>query len=184
MSTAMPRCNRCSVTACAVIETARGWVLAARSARGVCALEFGEEAGALAAEAARRFPGVALEVRASPASGSEWVEQVRAVVESPARAGELEVDLEGVGTAFERAVWAALRAIPAGEVVTYGELARRLGRDPAAARAVGRACGANRVAVAIPCHRVVGRDGGLTGYRWGLERKRGLLATERAGCPR
>ena len=82
------------------------------------------------------------------------------------------------GTAFQQQVWAALREIPPGETATYGEIARRIGK-PAAVRAVGTACGANQIAVAIPCHRVVGSDGKLTGYRWGVQRKRALLDREK-----
>jgi methylated-DNA-[protein]-cysteine S-methyltransferase len=90
--------------------------------------------------------------------------------------------VEAGGTAFQRLVWGALRAIPAGAVVSYGELARRIGR-PAAVRAVGLANGANPVSVVVPCHRVVGSDGSLTGYGGGIERKRWLLAHEAVGLP-
>jgi AraC family transcriptional regulator of adaptative response/methylated-DNA-[protein]-cysteine methyltransferase len=82
------------------------------------------------------------------------------------------------GTAFQHRVWTALREIPPGETVTYGDIARRIGK-PEAVRAVGTACGANRIAVAIPCHRVVGSTGKLTGYRWGVERKQALLDREK-----
>jgi AraC family transcriptional regulator of adaptative response/methylated-DNA-[protein]-cysteine methyltransferase len=84
------------------------------------------------------------------------------------------------GTAFQERVWQALRAIPTGATATYAEIAARIG-SPGAARAVGQACAANPLAVAIPCHRVVKRDGDLSGYRWGVERKRALLARERTG---
>ena len=93
-------------------------------------------------------------------------------------AAGLALPLDIRGTVFQRQVWEALRAIPAGETRSYGEVAAGIGR-PGAVRAVARACGANAVAVAVPCHRVVARDGGLAGYRWGVARKRALLARER-----
>jgi AraC family transcriptional regulator of adaptative response/methylated-DNA-[protein]-cysteine methyltransferase len=96
-------------------------------------------------------------------------------VENPAFGLDLPLDLKG--TAFELQVWAALREIPAGETASYGEVARRIG-SPSAVRAVARACASNKIAVAIPCHRVIGADGSLTGYRWGVERKQALLARE------
>ena len=91
---------------------------------------------------------------------------------------EFDVPLASTGTPFQQRVWAALRAIPAGETVSYTELAQRIG-SPAAVRAVAGACAANPVAVAIPCHRVVRTDGGLSGYRWGIERKAALIAREK-----
>ena len=103
--------------------------------------------------------------------------KVVAYVEAPHK--ELELPLDMRGTAFQQQVWAALREIPPGETATYGEIARRIGK-PAAVRAVGTACGANHIAVAIPCHRVVGSDGKLTGYRWGVQRKRALLDREKS----
>jgi AraC family transcriptional regulator of adaptative response/methylated-DNA-[protein]-cysteine methyltransferase len=97
------------------------------------------------------------------------------LVEEPARGLQLPLDIRG--TAFQQRVWATLQAIPAGERVSYGELARRIGQ-PRAVRAVARACGANPLAVAVPCHRAVDAKGGLAGYRWGLERKQVLLERE------
>jgi AraC family transcriptional regulator of adaptative response/methylated-DNA-[protein]-cysteine methyltransferase len=98
-------------------------------------------------------------------------------VAAPGRALDLPLDIKG--TAFQARVWRALQRIPAGETMSYGALAQSLGM-PGAARAVGTACGGNEIAVLIPCHRVVGGDGRLTGYRWGVERKRALLDRERA----
>jgi AraC family transcriptional regulator of adaptative response/methylated-DNA-[protein]-cysteine methyltransferase len=98
------------------------------------------------------------------------------LIEEPGAAHDLPLDLRG--TAFQAQVWAALRKIPAGATVTYSELAKQLGR-PSATRAVAQACGANPVAVAVPCHRVIGSTGQLTGYRWGVERKRTLLEKEK-----
>ena len=103
--------------------------------------------------------------------------EVIALVDEPARAAELPLDIRG--TAFEERVWAELRKIPVGTTASYGEIAAALGH-PTAHRAVARACGANRIAVIIPCHRVVRADGSLSGYRWGVERKRALLDAERA----
>ncbi len=99
-------------------------------------------------------------------------------MERPGQAVSLPLDIGG--TAFQQRVWQALRAIPAGSTASYGDIARAIG-EPAAVRAVARACGANALAVAIPCHRVVRSDGGLSGYRWGVERKRDLLTRERKG---
>src|SRR5437773_9325020 len=99
-----------------------------------------------------------------------------ALVEAPGSGAELPLDVRG--TAFQQRVWEVLRAIPAGSTVTYAELASRIG-SPTATRAVAQACGANRLAVAIPCHRVVRTDGSLSGYRWGVERKQALLERER-----
>ncbi|WP_017591639.1 methylated-DNA--[protein]-cysteine S-methyltransferase [Nocardiopsis potens] len=92
-----------------------------------------------------------------------------------------DLPLRPSGTAFQRQVWAELAAVPYGGTVTYGELAERIGRGPSSARAVGSANGANPIALVIPCHRVVGADGGLTGYEWGVDRKRFLLDLERDG---
>ena len=91
--------------------------------------------------------------------------------------GTTELPLDVRGTVFQRSVWQALCQIPAGTTVTYSEIAKRIGR-PKASRAVAAACAANKIAIAIPCHRVVRKDGSLAGYRWGIERKRALLATE------
>ena len=98
------------------------------------------------------------------------------LVDDPARGLDLPLDIRG--TAFQRRVWQELRKVPAGATVTYGELAKRIGNERAV-RAVGTACGANTLAIAIPCHRAVGSDGNLTGYRWGVERKKKLLDRER-----
>src|SRR5207247_10899412 len=97
------------------------------------------------------------------------------LVEAPGVGLDLRLDVRG--TAFQQRVWQALREIPAGETVRYTELARRIGA-PKSVRAVAQACGANRLAVAIPCHRVVRNDGALSGYRWGVERKRTMLGRE------
>ncbi|MBD0276023.1 MAG: methylated-DNA--[protein]-cysteine S-methyltransferase, partial [Acetobacteraceae bacterium] len=143
---------------------------------GVCFIGFAEDADPLEGDLRRRFPAARIE----PA-GEVLAETVRAVVrfiEEPKAALALPLDLRG--TAFQRRVWEALQSIPFGETRTYGELAAMVGA-PGAVRAVARACAQNHVSLAVPCHRVVGKDGNLTGYRWGVPRKRALLAKERAG---
>lgn len=148
-----------------------GLVLVAWSDTGLCAILPGEEVPALRADLARRFGGWAC----LPASADARIDRVLAFLEAPA--GVLDWPLDPRGTPFQLAVWDALRRVPAGTTTTYGNLAGLLGM-PSAARAVARACAANPLAGAIPCHRVIGRDGSLTGYRWGLERKAMLLARE------
>ena len=150
-----------------------GAILVAWSEQGISAIDLGDSPEELAVEFQRRFPDAAL-IEGELEVGS-MVSKVARFVENPASG--LDLPLEIRGTTFEQRVWAALREIPAGQTASYGEVARRIGA-PAAARAVARACAANTLAVAIPCHRVVGHDGGLTGYRWGIERKRALLARE------
>lgn len=151
-----------------------GLVLVAATDRGVCAILIGDDEAALASDLRGRFQRAEF-VQADRAF-DDWVRQVVALVEAPRDGLALPLDIQG--TAFQRRVWEALRAIPAGETVSYGQLAARLG-EPRAVRAVASACGANKVAVAVPCHRVVGKDGALTGYRWGVARKRALLERER-----
>jgi AraC family transcriptional regulator of adaptative response/methylated-DNA-[protein]-cysteine methyltransferase len=150
-----------------------GRVLVAATERGVCAVLLGDDAGALAADLARRFP------RAARAPGGpEMAAVVAAVVrlvEEPAAPARLPLDLRG--TAFQLRVWEALTRIPAGRTVSYAELAAAVGA-PRGARAVARACAGNPVAVLVPCHRVIRGDGDLSGYRWGIARKRALLARE------
>ncbi len=150
-----------------------GAILVARSARGVCAITLGDDPDALVRALQDRLP--AARRCGDDPDFAQLVAQIVGLVEAPGTAHALPLDVRG--TAFQRRVWEALRAIPAGTTVTYGELAQRIGA-PAAVRAVGTACGANPVAVAIPCHRVVRTDGSLSGYRWGIERKRVLLARE------
>jgi AraC family transcriptional regulator of adaptative response/methylated-DNA-[protein]-cysteine methyltransferase len=150
-----------------------GWVLVAATEKGVCGIEFGDTAGALREGLATRFPNA--ELRSDDPDFAAWVKTVLSLIDAPGNALELPLDIRG--TAFQRRVWEALRAIPAGSTATYGEVAVRIG-SPAAVRAVANACAANPVAVAIPCHRVVGQDGELRGYRWGLRRKQALLERE------
>lgn len=156
-------------------DSALGPLLVGATAKGVCFIGFGEPFAALEADLRRRFPRAA--VMEDPAL-SHHVAAVAATLAEPARALDLPLDLRG--TAFQQRVWAALRAIPAGQTTTYGALAASLG-EARAVRAVARACGANPLAPIVPCHRVVAKDGALTGYRWGLDAKRRLLAGERSG---
>lgn len=151
-----------------------GIVMVAASARGVCSIMLGDDVSMLQGELQRRFA----KARLVPGDRrfAALLAQVVALIEAPQTTTELPLDVRG--TAFQHQVWMALRDIPAGTTVTYAELARRIGK-PNAVRAVGAACGANPVAVAIPCHRVVGKDGKLTGYRWGTARKSALLERER-----
>jgi AraC family transcriptional regulator of adaptative response/methylated-DNA-[protein]-cysteine methyltransferase len=141
---------------------------------GLCALFFGDDPAELEQELRDRFPRAKL--TKGDRAFKDLVAKVVAYVEAPQKALDLPLDVQG--TAFQHRVWTALREIPSGETVTYGDIARRIGK-PEAVRAVGTACGANRIAVAIPCHRVVGSTGKLTGYRWGVERKQALLDREK-----
>ncbi len=155
-----------------------GWLLVAATERGVCCVLLGDDPGTLIAELARRFPRAA---RAEGGSGMEQlVATVLGLVENPAAPAVLPLDVRG--TVFQLRVWQSLMAIPAGQTISYAQLAAAVG-VPNGARAVARACASNHVAVAIPCHRVVRGDGDLSGYRWGVARKRALLERERAGKP-
>ncbi|MEO8422017.1 MAG: bifunctional DNA-binding transcriptional regulator/O6-methylguanine-DNA methyltransferase Ada [Hyphomicrobium sp.] len=154
-----------------------GLALVAATDKGVCAIFFGDDAATLERELRDRFPRAKL-IGGDRGFG-KLVAKVVAYVEAPQKGMQLPLDVRG--TAFQQQVWAALREIPPGQTVTYGDIARRIGK-PAAVRAVGTACGANRIAVAIPCHRVVGTDGKLTGYRWGVQRKRALLDREKGNA--
>lgn len=158
-----------TVTGCSL-----GRLLVAASARGVTAILIGDDDGALVAELRRAFPNAELD--AAPDAFASLVADVVRLVERPCDAPDLPLDIRG--TAFQHRVWQALAAIPVGETVTYADVARRIGA-PRAVRAVARACAANTLAVAIPCHRVVRSDGGLSGYRWGIDRKRALLDREK-----
>jgi AraC family transcriptional regulator of adaptative response/methylated-DNA-[protein]-cysteine methyltransferase len=158
----------------AIHETRLGWLLVAVTAAGVCAIEFGDSQAQLEASLHTRFPQAEIIPGGSVFEG--WVQRILNFLDRPAQALDLPVDVRG--TAFQHQVWQALRQIPLGETISYTELARRVGR-PKAVRAVAQACALNQVAVVIPCHRVVGASGSLTGYRWGIERKRWLIERER-----
>jgi AraC family transcriptional regulator of adaptative response/methylated-DNA-[protein]-cysteine methyltransferase len=160
---------RFAVGACSL-----GAILVAATGRGICAVLMGDDPELLVRDLQDRFPRARL--IGADAGFEQTVAQVVGLVETP-RIG-LDLPLDVRGTAFQQRVWAALRAIPAGETVSYTVLAQRIGA-PAAVRAVAGACAANPVAVAIPCHRVVRNDGGLSGYRWGIERKAALIRREK-----
>ncbi len=150
-----------------------GQVLVAATDKGICAILLGDDAEELLRELQDRF--AAAELSGGDAAFDRYVAQVVGVVEAPGRTHDLPLDIGG--TAFQQKVWQALRRIPAGTTVSYAGIAVSVGQ-PAAVRAVAGACAANALAVAIPCHRVVRTDGALSGYRWGVERKRELLARE------
>ena len=155
----------------AIARSYVGEVLVGLSDRGVCAVLIGEDEAALLEELRQRFPHSSLRHDA----GCRTAADVAGLIERPAQPVPVSVDLRG--TAFQQAVWNSLRQIPSGETITYTELAARVGR-PRAVRAAAAACAANPVAIVVPCHRVVGRNGELRGYRWGTERKRRLLEAE------
>lgn len=158
------------------VPTSLGLLLVAVTARGVCSVSLGDDEASLVGGLRREYPGAALE-RATDAR-DRLVDAVVAHVEGRAGAGELPLDVRA--TAFQWQVWRALQRIPEGATRTYQAVAKELGR-PTAARAVARACASNRVAILIPCHRVIRGDGELGGYKWGIARKAALLARERSG---
>jgi AraC family transcriptional regulator of adaptative response/methylated-DNA-[protein]-cysteine methyltransferase len=157
----------------AVGECSLGSMLVAASEQGVCAILLGDNPGALVRELLARFP------KAQPIDEDRefkhLLAQVAGIVETPSRGLDLALDVRG--TPFQQRVWQALREIPAGSTASYTELAERIGA-PKEAYAVGQACAANVIAVAIPCHRAVRKNGSLAGYRWGVARKRTLLERE------
>lgn len=157
----------------AIGECALGAIVVAQSARGICAILLGDDADELARDLQDRFPRANL--IGGDANFEELVAKVVGFVEAPGLGLDLPLDVRG--TAFQQRVWQALREIPAGQTASYTEIAKRIGA-PSAVRAVAQACAANALAVAIPCHRVVRNDGGLSGYRWRVERKRALLDSE------
>ena len=157
----------------AIGETSLGQVLVATSHAGLRAVLLGDDAGALVCDLQSRLPDAALAVDAGGVQPA--LQAVIDCIEAPHLPLDLPLDLQG--PPFRINVWRALRRIPAGTTVSYGELARRLGM-PGSARAIAAACAANPLAVAVPCHRVVAADGSLSGYRWGMARKRTLLQRE------
>jgi AraC family transcriptional regulator of adaptative response/methylated-DNA-[protein]-cysteine methyltransferase len=159
----------------AVGDCSLGSILVAQSVKGVCAILLGDDPEGLVRELQDRFPRATLV--GGDAAFEKTVATVVGFVEQPARGLGLPLDVRG--TAFQQRVWQALRQIPVGSTATYAEIAARIGARESA-RAVAQACGANALAVAIPCHRVVRTDGSLSGYRWGVERKRSLLSKEGA----
>lgn len=153
-----------------------GAILVAATDRGICAILLGEAPEPILQDLQDRFPGA--EIVGGDPDFEGWMARVIGLVEAPGRGLDLPLDIRG--TAFQQRVWEALRRIPVGSTASYAEIARAIGL-PAATRAVAQACGANPIAVAIPCHRVVRSDGALSGYRWGVARKRDLLTREAEG---
>jgi AraC family transcriptional regulator of adaptative response/methylated-DNA-[protein]-cysteine methyltransferase len=153
-----------------IAECDLGYVAIARTAKGLAAAFIGDDEETLARHMKERFAG------AEAAEPDELTDRVIQSLDSVTDDPDIPVDPKG--TDFQKSVWRALRGIPAGATVTYSELARRIGR-PASVRAVAAACGANPIAVIVPCHRVIGKDGSLTGYAWGIEKKRMLLEREK-----
>lgn len=159
---------RFAVGACSL-----GAVLVAASARGICAITLGDDPDALVRDLQDRLPRA--ELVGDDTGFEQWIASVIGFIETPKQGLNLPLDVQG--TAFQQRVWRALQEIPVGTTASYTEIAERIGA-PRSVRAVAGACAANTLAVAIPCHRVVRNDGGLSGYRWGVERKRALLERE------
>jgi O-6-methylguanine DNA methyltransferase len=159
-----------------IVDSTLGRLLVAAAARGICAVSLHDADAVLEAELARDYPKA--ELRREDGGLHEWVSALLGYLSG--RSSDLDLPLDVPATEFQRKVWDALRAIPYGSTRTYGELAGALGYARTAARAVGHACATNPVSLVIPCHRAIRNDGGLGGYRWGLDRKRALLAQERS----
>lgn len=160
----------------AIGECSLGSILVARSERGICAILLGDDPNALARQVQDQFPHATL-IGDDP-EFEQLVASVVGMVESPGAGTSLPLDIRG--TAFQQRVWQALQTIPSGSTASYTDVARLIG-SPQSVRAVARACASNVLAIAIPCHRVVRNDGALSGYRWGVERKRVLLDREARG---
>ena len=160
----------------AIGQSSLGHVLVAQSGKGVCAILMGDDPQELILDLEKRFPKANL-IGANLVL-EDTVSKVISFVEAPGNGLDLQLDLRG--TAFQMRVWQALCEIPLGRTVSNSELAQTIGM-PKSTRAVAMACGANKIAIAAPCHRVVRNDGGLSGYRWGVERKRVLLEREASG---
>jgi AraC family transcriptional regulator of adaptative response/methylated-DNA-[protein]-cysteine methyltransferase len=156
-------------------DSSLGSVLVAHSELGICAILLGDDPEELLRDLQHRFPRVSL--IAGDRQSEQLVAEAVKLVETPGLKFDLPLDVRG--TDFQQRVWQALRDIPAGETASYSDIAHRIG-SPHSVRAVAQACGANNLAVAIPCHRVVRSDGALSGYHWGIERKRALLQREGA----
>jgi AraC family transcriptional regulator of adaptative response/methylated-DNA-[protein]-cysteine methyltransferase len=161
------------------VETALGWALVAATRRGVCMTALADERDGLVTALRQRFPAATLV--AEDTGLKDWAEQIVGFITAPDHNLDLPLDIQG--TAFQARVWRALQKIPLGKTASYTEIAAALGQ-PKAVRAVAQACAANKLALIVPCHRVIRSDGDLGGYRWGMERKRALLARERAAAAR
>ncbi len=155
-----------------VTDCSLGLMLVAESEKGICAIAFDDDRQQLINELKQRFPHAREQ---GSTQFSQRVAQIVQFVDAPKNRLELPLDIQG--TEFQRLVWQVISEIPPGSTTTYSDIANKIGA-PKAVRAVAGACAANNLAVVIPCHRVVRRDGGLSGYRWGMDRKRALIAKE------
>ncbi|MEO5568660.1 MAG: methylated-DNA--[protein]-cysteine S-methyltransferase [Gemmatimonadaceae bacterium] len=155
-----------------LVKSSLGYIAIARTARGLAAAFIDDDREKLEGHMRDRFPG------AASMDPDDLTDRVLHAIERSSDDPGLPVD--PFGTDFQKAVWTELRAIPAGSTITYSDLAARIG-NPKSVRAVAAACGANPIAVIVPCHRVIGKDGSLTGYAWGMDKKRLLLEREKAG---
>ena len=150
----------------AVENTNLGWVMVAATEIGICAIALGDSSDELASEIYRRFPQAKL--GDDDLTFQQWVADIVSTIKIPRHSLILPLDIQG--TAFQQQVWQVLQTIPVGSTLSYQQVATQIG-NPKAFRAVASACAANKLAIAIPCHRVVGSNGSLSGYRWGVERK-------------
>jgi len=162
----------------AIGQSSLGSILVGRSDQGICAILLGDDPEALARDLQDRFPNA--EITSADATFEDTVAKVVSFVEQPKQKFDLPLDIRG--TAFQQRVWEVLRRIPAGKTMSYAEVAQAIGA-PSATRAVAGACAANPIAFAIPCHRILRSDGNISGYRWGVERKRELLRREKLHPP-
>ena len=159
-----------------IVPSPLGRILVAYTEHGVCSVALGDDDRALEKSLRAEFPRA--EIRAAGSTIHEWIAVIVASLDGSGSASRVPMDARG--TAFQLRVWNALQHIPRGTTLSYSEVAARIGK-PSAVRAVARACATNPVALVVPCHRVIREDGSLGGYRWGLERKKELLARERGG---
>jgi len=157
-----------------VAECVLGWMIVAATTRGVCAIEFGDDPAVLPWQLQDRFPGATI-LKADPGFIGV-LEEVVNFIKAPRDTFNIPLDIQG--TAFQQQVWNILRQIEPGQTMSYTEVAEKIG-NPCAVRAVAKACASNKLAVVIPCHRVIAKDGKLSGYRWGIERKKMLLENEK-----
>ena len=162
----------------AIVPCPLGRLLVAATVRGICAISLGDGDDGLESELRKDYPAAVLQ--RDDGALAEWIGPILVILDG--REPPIELPLDVRATAFQWQVWQRLRAIPPGETRTYGQIAAELGR-PKGARAVGRACATNPVSLLVPCHRAVGGDGRMTGYRWGIERKEALLRQERRKRP-
>ena len=157
-----------------VAKSDLGWVLIGATERGICTIELGDSPDLLTRRLHNNFPKAV--ITENDAELNQWVQQILSHLKNPHRKLNLPLDIQG--TAFQRQVWQTLREVPFGATTTYAEIAEKIGK-PKAVRAVAGACASNKIAIAVPCHRVVRKNGGLGGYRWGNEKKRLILEREK-----